>query len=92
MHLPAPSLARTDGLFQHPHFQRLPRKSYDAPRSFRFRRGPRLLVDGKEAPFDPEVIDVCLRAGRGYSMGYDADLRRKSADDIIAFVKQVLHR
>jgi dienelactone hydrolase len=52
--------------------------------------GPGLLVDGKEASFDPRVIDVCLRAGQGYSMGYDADLRRKSADDVIAFVKQIL--
>jgi dienelactone hydrolase len=55
-------------------------------------RGPGLLVNGKEAPFDPGTIDACLRAGRGYSMGYDAELRRKSADDAIAFVKQVLRR
>ena len=54
--------------------------------------GPGLLVDGKEAPFDVGVIDACLRAGQGYSMVYDADLRRKSADDVIAFVKQVLRR
>jgi len=54
------------------------------------RSGPGLLVDSKEAPFDPGVIDVCLREGRGYSMGYDADLRRKSADDVIAFLKRVL--
>ena len=49
-------------------------------------------MDGKEAPFDPGVIDACLRVGQGYSMGYDADLRRKSADDVIAFVKTVLRR
>jgi dienelactone hydrolase len=54
--------------------------------------GPGLLVDGKDAPFDSEVIDACLRVGRGYSVAYDADLRRKSADDVIAFLKQVLRR
>lgn len=51
-----------------------------------------LLVDGKEAPFDPGVIDACLKMGQGYSMGYDADLRRKSADDAIAFLKQAMRR
>jgi dienelactone hydrolase len=55
-------------------------------------QGPGLLVNGKETPFDPAAIDACLRSGRGYSMGYDADLRRKSADDAIAFVKQALRR
>jgi dienelactone hydrolase len=55
-------------------------------------RAPGLLVNGKEDPFDPGVIDACLKAGRGYSMGYDADLRRKSANDAIAFVKQALRR
>jgi hypothetical protein len=29
---------------------------------------------------------------QGYSMGYNANLRRKSADDAIAFVKQALRR
>ena len=38
------------------------------------------------------LLEVCLRAGQGYSMGCDADLRRKSADDAIAFVKQALRR
>lgn len=56
------------------------------------RSGPGLLVDGKEVPFDPGVIDACLRMGQGYSMGYDADLRRKSTDEVIAFIKQVLRR
>jgi len=56
------------------------------------RSGPGLLVDGKEAPFHPKVMDTCVATGQGYSMGYNADLRRKSADDVIAFVKQVLRR
>jgi hypothetical protein len=30
--------------------------------------------------------------GQGYTMGYDADLRRQSADDAIAFLRQVLRK
>jgi dienelactone hydrolase len=56
------------------------------------RSGPGLLVDGKEAPFNPGVIDACLKMGQGYTMGYDADLRRQSADDAIAFLRQVLRK
>jgi dienelactone hydrolase len=55
------------------------------------RRGPPLLlVDGQPGPFDPNTIDRCVRAGQGYSMGYNPELRVQSTADAISFLKQQL--
>ena len=86
MHVPAPSLARTDGLFQHPHFQRLPRKSYDAPQSFRFRRGKEkycnvrgtVVLLGCVAPAYPLCISEKFRVRA-------AALRKHALGSLISF-------
>src|SRR6267142_2773818 len=45
------------------------------------RRGPTMLVAGGERPLDPDALAACQAAGSGYSMGYDAATRAKSAAD-----------
>ena len=58
-----------------------------------FGRGaPTMLVDGRERPFDPDGLASCQAAGSGYSMGYDAATRTKSAADTTAFLQRHLQR
>ena len=54
------------------------------------RTGPAQLVRGEPRPFDPHVMDQCMRTAQGYSMGYDRALRDQSTADAIAFLKRAL--
>ena len=56
-----------------------------------FGRGaPAMLVDGREGPFDLDALAACQAAGSGYSMGFDAATRSKSAADTTAFLQRHL--
>lgn len=50
------------------------------------RSGPGLLVDGRSVQFDPGALERCVRSDRGYTMGYDAELRARSTKDMLAFL------
>jgi dienelactone hydrolase len=52
--------------------------------------GPMLLIDGQERSFDLDFLRTCIADGRGYSMGYDASLRHRSAADALAFLRKYL--
>lgn len=57
-----------------------------------FGRGaPTMLVVGRERPFDPDALAACQAAGAGYSMGFDAATRTRSASDTTAFLQRHLH-
>jgi hypothetical protein len=49
-----------------------------------------MLVGGGERPLDPDALAACQAAGSGYSMGYDAATRAKSAADTAAFLQRHL--
>lgn len=51
---------------------------------------PSLLVDGRERPFDLDALVACQAAGSGYSMGFDAATRTRSAADTTAFLRRHL--
>jgi dienelactone hydrolase len=54
------------------------------------RTGAAQLIGGDAKPFDPHVMDQCMRTAQGYSMGYDRALRDQSTADAVAFLKQTL--
>lgn len=47
---------------------------------------PARLVDGEERPMDLDALRSCLKEGQGYSMAYDASIRAKSTEDVVAFL------
>jgi dienelactone hydrolase len=49
----------------------------------------KLLVDGKEQIFDPVERQQCLQNSRGYTMGFNADVRAKSLADTVAFLRKI---
>jgi dienelactone hydrolase len=51
---------------------------------------PTLLVNGRETLLDPNIMQTCLKEGRGYSMGYDAAARARSTDETKAFLRKSL--
>jgi len=51
---------------------------------------PALLVDGQERLMDLDVLQSCLKEGRGYSMAYDAAIRARSTKDTLAFLRKRL--
>jgi dienelactone hydrolase len=44
------------------------------------------LVDGEQRPLEPDVMQTCLKEGRGYSMAYDEAIRAQSTRDALAFL------
>ena len=49
-----------------------------------------LLVDGKEAPLDVDIVERCRAEGAGYTMGFDAAVRARSTADAVAFLRRHL--
>jgi dienelactone hydrolase len=49
-----------------------------------------LLVGGELVPIDPNILQGCMREGRGYSMAYDAATRSLSLSDALAFLRRSL--
>jgi dienelactone hydrolase len=49
-----------------------------------------LLVSGREAPMDPNVMQTCLKEGQGYAMAYDESARAKSTRETVAFLEKAL--
>jgi dienelactone hydrolase len=47
---------------------------------------PTLLIDGQEKSLDPNIMQSCLKDGRGYTMGYDQSSRAKSTGETLAFL------
>lgn len=53
---------------------------------------PTLLVEGREKPIEPTIMQACLKDGWGYIMAYDAAMHRDSTRDALAFLERVLRR
>ena len=51
---------------------------------------PALLISGREAPMDPNVMQSCLKDGQGYTMAYDESARAKSTRETVAFLVKAL--
>jgi dienelactone hydrolase len=51
---------------------------------------PALLVGGQATRFDPNAFGACMVEAPGYSMGYDAAVRAKSAADAMGFLQRHL--
>ena len=51
---------------------------------------PALLISGREAPMDPDVMQTCLKDGQGYTMAYDESARAKSTRETVAFLVKAL--
>jgi dienelactone hydrolase len=51
---------------------------------------PALLVNGREAPMDPKVMQSCLKDGQGYTMANDESARAKSARETVDFLVKAL--
>jgi dienelactone hydrolase len=51
---------------------------------------PALLISGREAPMDPNVMQTCLKDGQGYTMAYDEAARAKSTRETMAFLIKAL--
>jgi dienelactone hydrolase len=49
-----------------------------------------LLISGREAPMDPNVMQTCLKDGQGYTMGYDESARARSTRETVDFLVKVL--
>jgi dienelactone hydrolase len=47
---------------------------------------PALLIGGREAPMDPNVMQTCLKDGQGYAMAYDESARAKSTRETVDFL------
>jgi dienelactone hydrolase len=45
-----------------------------------------LLISGREAPMDPNVMQTCLKDGQGYAMAYDEAARAKSTRETVDFL------
>jgi dienelactone hydrolase len=54
------------------------------------RGGAAQLINGEARPFDPHVMDQCMRTAQGYTMGFDRTLRDQSMADTIAFLRRSL--
>ena len=51
---------------------------------------PALLISGREAPMDPDVMQTCLKDGQGYTMAYDESARARSTRETVDFLMKVL--
>jgi dienelactone hydrolase len=51
-----------------------------------------IRADGSREPFTPATFNDCLRAGAGYTMGYDAGVTEQSWRDALAFLDQHLKK
>jgi dienelactone hydrolase len=51
---------------------------------------PALLIGGREAPMDPDVMQTCLKGGQGYTMAYDESARTRSTRETVDFLARVL--
>jgi dienelactone hydrolase len=51
---------------------------------------PALLISGREAPMDPDVMQTCLKGGQGYTMAYDESARARSIRETVDFLVKVL--
>jgi dienelactone hydrolase len=51
-----------------------------------------LLVEGRERPVEPAVMQTCLKEGQGYTMAYDAAVRSESTRDALSFLERALGR
>ena len=51
---------------------------------------PALLISGREAPMDPDVMQTCLKSGQGYTMAYDESARARSTRETVDFLVKVL--
>ncbi|HKW52410.1 MAG TPA: dienelactone hydrolase family protein [Stellaceae bacterium] len=49
---------------------------------------PTLLVDGKEAPLDLDLLGRCRADGAGYTMAFDESIRARSTADTVAFLRR----
>jgi dienelactone hydrolase len=49
-----------------------------------------LLIGGREAPMDINVMQTCLKDGQGYTMAYDESARAKSTHETVDFLVKVL--
>jgi dienelactone hydrolase len=47
---------------------------------------PALLISGREAPMDPNVMQTCLKDGQGYAMASDESARAKSTRETVDFL------
>ena len=47
---------------------------------------PALLISGREAPMDPNVMQTCLKDGQGYTMAYDEAARARSIRETMDFL------
>jgi len=51
---------------------------------------PAVLVDGREQPIDPSVLQSCRTQGQGYTMAFDESARAASTRDAVAFLLRTL--
>jgi dienelactone hydrolase len=51
---------------------------------------PALLISGREAPMEPNVMQTCLQDGQGYTMAYDESARAKSTRETVDFLAKSL--
>jgi hypothetical protein len=51
---------------------------------------PMFLIDGQTKPFDPGVFSACTNEAPGYSMVFDAAVRRQSIGDALQFLERQL--
>ena len=51
-----------------------------------------VLVDGRERPIDPTLMQICLKEGQGYTMAYDAGARDDALRDAVAFLSKTLQQ
>lgn len=49
-----------------------------------------VLVDGQMKPFDPNTFGACMGEAPGYSMVYDATIRKKSVAEAMGFLQRHL--
>jgi dienelactone hydrolase len=54
--------------------------------------GGRLLIDGRERPFDAALWQRCGEDSRGYTMGFDEAVRSKSLEATLALLRAELNR
>jgi len=54
--------------------------------------GGRLLIDGREQPFDAALWQRCGEDSRGYTMGFDEAVRSKSLEATLALLRAELNR
>jgi len=49
-----------------------------------------LLISGREAPIDPNIMQTCLKDGQGYTMAYDEAARATSTRETVDFLVKSL--